>query len=58
VLAIIPLLVFVVAFIVRGVTAGFEFKDYVLWMLAGFAVMTIAPAVAFVQTRRQPASTG
>jgi len=56
-MGIIAFLLFLIAFIVRGANAGFEFDDYVLWMLAGLAFLTITPVVALVQSRR-PARAG
>jgi hypothetical protein len=39
----------------RVLQSGLDAEDWVLWMLAGLAAAYLSPAVAFVQTRRQPA---
>ena len=53
-MGIVAFLLFVFAFIARAVSSGMEAEDWVLWMLADLAAMTVAPLIAFVQTRRQP----
>jgi hypothetical protein len=42
---------------IAGITVcQLEAEDWVLWMLAGLTAMTVAPLIAFVQIRRQPAA--
>jgi hypothetical protein len=41
-LGLIAFLLFVAAFIARAIANGLEAEDYVLWMLAGLAMMTVA----------------
>ena len=50
-LAVIPFVLFVIAFIVRAIQSDLAAEDYVLWMLAGLAMMNLTPVVAVVQRR-------